>query len=85
MLQFVTCARFVLSGIASIRREAVVLYVFDELCGIAAHDGIGGNVLGDYGSCGHDGILADGDAGQDYGSHAYPGVLTSAVLTFPRG
>ena len=47
---------------------------FDELCGIAADDGTGGNVLGDNGSCGHDGILADGDTGQDDGTHANPGI-----------
>ena len=50
------------------------LYVFNELCGIATDDGARGNVLGDYGSCGNDGILADGHAWQDNGTHANPGI-----------
>ena len=49
-------------------------YIPDELCGIAADDGARGNVLGNNGSCGNDGILADGDAWQDDGAHANPGI-----------
>ena len=51
-------------------------YILDKLCGISAHDGARGNVLGDYGSSGNDGILADGHAWQDDGTHANPGVAT---------
>ena len=53
-----------------------MLNVLYKLCGIAAYDGARGNVLGDYGTCGNHGILADSDAGQDDGSYAYPGVAT---------
>ena len=48
--------------------------IFNELCGIAADDGAGGDVLGDNGSCGHDGILADSHARQDDGAYANPGI-----------
>ena len=50
------------------------LNVFNKLCGISADDGARGNVLGYYGTCGHNGILADGDTGQDDGTHANPGI-----------
>ena len=60
---------------------SIRLYILDELCRIATHNGIGGNVLGDYGTCCHNGILADGHARQDDGTHAYPGV-TSNVYRF---
>ena len=50
------------------------LYVLNELCGIATDDSARGDVLGDYGSCGNDGILSDGHAWQDNGTHANPGI-----------
>ena len=52
-----------------------LLYVFNELCGIATDDSARGDVLGDYGSCGNDGILADSHAGQDDGTHTNPGIV----------
>ena len=51
-----------------------VLDVFNEFRGIAADDGAGGNILGDNGASGNDGILTDGDTRQDNGTHANPGI-----------
>ena len=51
---------------------------FDDFCRNAPDDGSGGDILGDYGTGGHDGALADGDTRQDGDIGTEPNLIADA-------
>ncbi|MNR28330.1 hypothetical protein D3C85_1456490 [compost metagenome] len=46
-------------------RYVLRLNIFNEFCRNPAHDSIIGNIFGNYGPCGDNGILSNGNAGQN--------------------
>ena len=53
----------------------------DDFGGIATDYCVVGDILGDYGTGGYDGIAAYGDTRTDDGSDAYPRILPNGHLT----
>ena len=52
-----------------------MLNIFDDLGGIACHDGVGRHILGHHGIGTDDAAIAEVNAWQDGGSDAYPHIV----------